>query len=95
MFETRIKWHNASEELPNKSCEVIVLCADCERNDSIYAIMDVNYSSRHKSFNCHDFSDCPNSRFSDDVKYWAYFDELRSEFSTNKKTAENGNSQTV
>lgn len=92
MFETKIKWHKASKELPDKSCDVVVACGD---EDSIYSISDVHFSSRHKMFNCRDYSETPETAFSD-VKYWAYFDDVRSQFQKHeKKTAENGNSQTV
>ena len=95
MIETKIKWHKASEELPDKSCMVITAHAN---GDRIYRIISVNFSARHKLFNYYDFMDCPNpdnSEYSETIKYWAYFDELAKSLEDKEKTAENGNSQTV
>ncbi len=95
MFKSEIIWHDASEELPNKSCEVVVAC---ERDGRINEIFNIDYSSRHKKFNCLDYysEDTADKYGCSNVKYWAYFDEVCSQFQKHeKKTAENGNSQTV
>lgn len=94
MFKTEIQWHKASEELPDKSCGVVVACEDADDSE-IYGIYTVHFSEYHRKFNCYDFEEEPANSF-EDVKYWAYFDEVCSQFQKHeKKTAENGNSQTV
>jgi hypothetical protein len=81
MIETKIKWHKASEELPERSCEVIAVNST---HGSIYNVANVMYSDVHKMFNCLDImSDkkAAHSRhFSNDVVCWAYFDEFVAMF---------------
>lgn len=72
MFVAKFFWHDASKELPNKSCDVVVACGD---EEEIYGVYNVRFSSRCKMFNCGDCNESPETAFSD-VKYWMYFDEL-------------------
>lgn len=46
---TTIKWRNAVEELPERSCEVLVW------RSSSNSVMFVQYSASHGRFNCCDF----------------------------------------
>lgn len=82
MFETKIKWHEARKELPDKSCDVVVASAD-EDSYEIYHIQNVSYSSNHRKFNCEDdYSESlANAIGFDDVKYWAYFDDIANALS--------------
>lgn len=79
MFVTKIQWHNASEELPDESCDVVVACED---EGVIYHISNVYFSAYHKMFNCYDCCECPDIKI-DSVKYWAYFDEFAKALSKN------------
>lgn len=67
---TTIKWHNAAEELPEKSCDVVVW-------SSGYCAT-INYSARHRLFNVHDsFTETDARRVAIKVQYWCYLDEVR------------------
>jgi hypothetical protein len=87
MIETKIKWHKASEELPERSCKVIAAYFD--NMIGIYRISNINYSDRYKLFNCRDdFCEADVEiycHFSNDVAYWAYFDEVTAMFPEIKK----------
>lgn len=87
MFKTEIQWHNASEELPDKNCDVIVACND-EDYGEIYGIYSVRFSKCHRKFNCYDFEEEPTNTF-DDVKYWAYLDDVCSEIKNKGRGVEN------
>lgn len=84
MYVTRFFWHDASKELPYKTCDVI---AASENSDGIYDIQRVTFSARHRKFNCEDYyseesADCLGF---DDVKYWMYFDEFANTLKTIEK----------
>lgn len=69
---TTIKWHNAAEELPEKSCAVVVWILS-----SGYCAT-LNYSARHRLFNVHDFFTETDARqVAIEVQYWCYLDEVR------------------
>lgn len=87
MFQTKIQWHNASKELPDKSCDVVAVSA-YEDSYEIYSIQNVRYSSNHRKFNCEDdYSESlANAVGLDDVKYWAYFDDIANALSKIIKT---------
>lgn len=87
MFETKIKWHKASKELPDKSCDVVVVSA-YEDSYEIYSIQNVRYSSNHRKFNCEDdYGEyLANAIGLDDVKYWAYCDDIANALSKIIKT---------
>ena len=66
----------------------MVICVDkinrgvniTDFNDLNYrSILNVNYSSKYKSFNCDDDDKEPWTIL-DGVKYWAYADEVFSQF---------------
>jgi hypothetical protein len=87
MIETKIKWHKASEELPERSCKVVAVYFG--NMIGIYRISSIDYSDRYKLFNCRD-DFCEEdiktfSCFSNDVAYWAYFDEIKAMFPDTKK----------
>lgn len=69
---TTIKWRNAAEELPEKSCEVVVW------RSSSNSVRSLQYSALHGRFNCCDF--CSKelaARVAIAVDYWCYLDEVR------------------
>lgn len=86
MFQTDVQWHKASEELPEKSCEVVV--ARSVRN-GVYDLISTDYSFKHKTFYCVDNS--PNRivknshTFSEYVDFWTYLDEFAKVFEQKKK----------
>lgn len=70
MIETEIKWHKASEELPEHSCSVVIITG-------AGYIVNVCYSSKHKSFNASD-GDSKHwaLKTAFPVEYWAYYEEF-------------------
>lgn len=72
MIKQTIEWHNAAEELPKKSCEVLVLT-----QPNFYV---TSFSSKYKRFNTQDYYDEETMRqtaFADGcVKYWAELHKL-------------------
>lgn len=69
---TTIKWRNAAEELPERSCVVVVWVPS-----SGYCTT-LNYSARHKLFNSGDFyTETEAHRVAIEVQYWCYLDEVR------------------
>lgn len=78
---TTIKWHNAAEELPEKSCDVVVW-------SSGYCAT-LNYSARHRLFNVHDsFTETDARRVAIEVQYWCYKEELQDALCPPKKRKE-------
>lgn len=70
MIETTIKWHKATEELPEKSCYVLAL----GKNGMLLLI---NYSHEHKVFNAHDELKHLDYCFEpDEIEYWVKEDEV-------------------
>lgn len=68
---TTIKWHNAAEELPERSCKVVVWVP------SLGYCTTLSYSARHRLFNVHDFfTETDARRLSIRVQYWCYKEEL-------------------
>lgn len=68
---TTIKWRNAAEELPEKSCAVVVWTL------STGYCTTLNYSARHRLFNACDSYVKPEARrLSIRVQYWCYKEEL-------------------
>lgn len=51
MFQTNVQWHKVSEELPEKSCEVVVARS---ARDGVYDLISTDYSFKHKTFYCVD-----------------------------------------
>jgi hypothetical protein len=72
MIKQTIEWHNAAEELPEKSGEVLVRT----RTNFYFA----NFSSKYKLFNTQDYYDEQTMRetaFEDGcVQYWAEIPDL-------------------
>ena len=66
MIKMVIEWYDAKEVLPETSCEVLV-------NSVGDYIQSVNYSAKHKKFNCYD---CDEAEHVGDKeikpKRWAY-----------------------
>lgn len=62
-----IHWKKASEELPKRSCNVVVITASG-------LVVDVMYSQRHKKFNASDYGDSfeAASYAFEGVVYWEY-----------------------
>ncbi len=81
MIGTIITWHKAKDELPEKSCEVLVLCAH-NKSDNVFIVditkenpfMFVNYSNKYKAFNATD-EDGDDYKLSS-VVYWAGKDDI-------------------
>lgn len=75
---TTIKWHNAAEELPKKSCEVLIIVHNMMYHDMMY-IATLSYSGKYKLFNA---LDCDTeeeaAEHSIKVDYWCYLDEVES-----------------
>lgn len=70
-----INWHDASKELPDRSCAVLVITD----NGYDYYISTVMYSSKFRAFNALDFDKDDEYFYKrDEVKYWAYKDDLRT-----------------
>ena len=71
--EINIIWHKASEELPKQSCRVIIA------NPNGF-IIDTEYSSKFKLFNCSDnaseYGRRRNGIAPYKVSYWAYSEDL-------------------
>lgn len=67
MIGTTILWHDAAKELPEKSCDVLVIV---KAHDTI---QKVGYSNLHKAFNSYDTSVDVDFAFTD-VVAWAYSD---------------------
>lgn len=69
---TKIKWRNAAEELPKESCQVVAWIPS-----SGYCTT-LQYSERHRKFNCGDWVDKKLAvRVAINVDYWCYLDEVR------------------
>lgn len=69
---TKIKWRNAAEELPGRTCSVVAWIPS-----SGYCAT-LNYSSKHKLFNALDFE--PRSSAAEraiSVSHWCYKEELQ------------------
>lgn len=65
-----LKLHDASKELPNKSCEVIAFTANVY--GTVFNITNVQYSHKYKRFNCWDHFEedmLPEREF--EVTWWA------------------------
>lgn len=77
---TTIKWHNAAEELPERTCSVVVLI-----HSSDYCAT-LNYSAKHKLFNALDFEP-PRIAVTRaiEVSHWCYKEELRRRYSRKKR----------
>lgn len=74
---TTIKWHNAAEELPEKSCEVVVFA-----KDSGY-LKILPYSAKHGLFNAIDLEPRETAiGHCIAVDYWCYADEIRMALTT-------------
>lgn len=74
---TKIKWRNAAEELPEKSCQVVAWIPS-----SGYCTT-LQYSERHRKFNCGDWVDEKLAvRVAINVDYWCYLDEVRLALTT-------------
>ncbi len=74
---TTIKWRNAAEELPEKSCEVVVW------RSSGNSVMSLQYSALHGQFNCRDFYDKKTvARVALAVDYWCYLYEVQMALTT-------------
>lgn len=81
---TTIRWRNAAEELPEKSCEVVVWVPS-----SGYCTT-LSYSARHRLFNVHDFFTETNARrLAIGVRYWCYKEELQDALCPQKTEGEN------
>ena len=74
---TKIKWRNAAEELPKESCQVVAWIPS-----SGYCTT-LQYSERHRKFNCGDWVDKKLAvRVAINVDYWCYLDEVRLALTT-------------
>ena len=74
---TTIKWRNAAEELPKESCQVVAWIPS-----SGYCTT-LQYSERHRKFNCGDWVDKKLAvRVAINVDYWCYLDEVRLALTT-------------
>lgn len=74
---TTIKWRNAAEELPERSCEVVVW------RSSGNSVISLQYSALHGQFNCCDFYDKKTAaRVAIAVDYWCYLDEVQMALTT-------------
>ena len=74
---TTIKWRNAAEELPKESCQVVAWIPS-----SGYCTT-LQYSERHRKFNCGDWVDEKLAvRVAINVDYWCYLDEVRLALTT-------------
>lgn len=70
MFETTIKWHKTSKELPKESGRVLILFKTGE-------IYGVHYSNRHKAFNAYDEIENSDNCFpTDEIICWASENEI-------------------
>lgn len=77
MIETKIKWRNAAEELPERTCSVVAWIPS-----SGYCTT-LQYSERHRKFNCGDWVDEKFAvRVAINVDYWCYLDEVRLALTT-------------
>ncbi|MCH5298039.1 MAG: hypothetical protein J1E85_10290 [Ruminococcus sp.] len=89
MIEATMQWHRAEDELPEKSCEVVVAHFF---NGKIYSVSSTDYSFKNKTFNCGDNSPdkiVRNSyKYSKDVVFWAYLDELTKSLENKEKRGE-------
>lgn len=87
MFEAKIKWHRAIDELPEQSCQVIA--AHCSKGE-IFHVTSTPYSHKYKAFCCFDNlseEDAQNSyKYSKEVKFWAYFAEFANALEIGSKT---------
>lgn len=74
---TTIKWRNAKKELPKESCQVVAWIPS-----SGYCTT-LQYSERHRKFNCGDWVDKKLAvRVAINVDYWCYLDEIRMALTT-------------
>ena len=78
MITTNIEWHNAAEELPEKSGTYLL-------EYGLYRtyIMTVPYSSFHKCFNVYDTDETPHTAITG--AYWAEIPELPKKESENEQ----------
>lgn len=68
---TTIKWHSAAEELPERTCSVVVWIPSSDYCATL------NYSARHRLFNTCDFyTETDAHRVAIEVQYWCYKEEL-------------------
>lgn len=81
---TTIKWRNAAEELPEKSCRVVVWIPSSKYCDTL------NYSAKHKLFNALDFEP-PRIAVTSaiEVSHWCYKEELQDALCPQKTEGEN------
>lgn len=71
-IKTKIKWHNAAEELPKESCQVVAWIP------SAGYCATLNYSARHKLFNAWDFEPRISAlKTAIEVSHWCYKEELQ------------------
>ena len=65
-----LKLHDASKELPKKSCEVIAF--NVNEYGMLYSVANLYYSKQHKKFNVRDDHDEEQAkRFEIKVSFWA------------------------
>lgn len=72
MIKTEITWHDVSEEMPDRSADVVVAYSDVKYPNLVH------YSKRKNKFN--EYDDLPDSNerntAGENVKFWCYKDEL-------------------
>lgn len=80
---TTIKWHNAAEELPERTCYVVVWIPSSDYCATL------NYSAKHKLFNALDFEP-PHIAVTRaiEVSHWCYKEELLEALFPKKKRKE-------
>lgn len=82
---TTIKWRNAAEELPERTCSVVVWI-----HSSDYCAT-LNYSAKHKLFNALDFEPpCIAVTRAIEVSHWCYKEELLEALFPKKTEGESG-----
>lgn len=70
MKEWTLKWHKATEELPEKSGEYLVAQISGLTGEILY-VMTSNYSARHKAFNASDEHD--TAEYATFYPFWAEY----------------------
>lgn len=69
---TKIKWRNAAEELPERTCSVVVWIPSSNYCTTL------NYSAKHKLFNALDFEPQREAiKGAIKVSHWCYKEELQ------------------
>lgn len=85
---TTIKWRNAAEELPERSCEVVVWIP------SPGYCATLNYSARHKLFNALDFAPQREAiKRAIKVSHWCYKEELQEALFPKKTEGESNDDE--